>query len=302
MNSKIENDYLITEQLEVNPELGQVKSAADSVRLGPVNMRVLLVLMRNQGQVVSRAALFEQVWKNQVVSDDTLTRCISDIRAQLKQLRLNNGGQLIETVPKRGYRWLEPEISVAKQPKSQIVKEADNTQSINQQAQLASSVEKQQAVKINRFLLWGVFGTAFLLLLSSSVIYLGSQLIQPKMLRVALLPTQIEDLSQQNNATIFEERLRERILATDTIRFLSSRTTQGKGHNLYPYLFREFSARWIVEARIRRYNGSLRLTINLVDAKTAIVIESVIEDIGENNERLSLALERLLKLLNDMRD
>ena len=90
--------------LSIIPDRGEIRNArGESARLGPVNMKVLGFLMSRAGRVVSRADLFEAVWKNQVVGDDALTRSISDIRAEIG--RLSDRENLIETLPKRGYRW-----------------------------------------------------------------------------------------------------------------------------------------------------------------------------------------------------
>ena len=92
-------------ELRVAPALGLVSNdRGESVRLGLVNMKVLSALLAQPGRMVSRTELFEGVWPNQIVSDDTLTRCISDIRGQLR--KLSGRDDWIETLPKRGYRWI----------------------------------------------------------------------------------------------------------------------------------------------------------------------------------------------------
>src|SRR5690606_16906441 len=57
-------------------------------------------------EVITRAELFDAVWPNQTVSDDVLTRAVSVIRSQLT--KLDPTTKFIETLPKRGYRWIEP--------------------------------------------------------------------------------------------------------------------------------------------------------------------------------------------------
>lgn len=60
---------------------------------------LLLALVERAGDVVSKDQLFEQVWKDVAVADETLTRNISWLRQKL------GSGAFIETVPKRGYRF-----------------------------------------------------------------------------------------------------------------------------------------------------------------------------------------------------
>ncbi|MCW8998493.1 MAG: hypothetical protein OQK04_07240, partial [Kangiellaceae bacterium] len=44
--------------LIIDPEHGCITSPQGEIRLGPVNMRVLVQLLENQGKVVSRSAIF----------------------------------------------------------------------------------------------------------------------------------------------------------------------------------------------------------------------------------------------------
>ncbi len=57
------------------------------------------------GQVVSRENLLASVWPNAVVTDDVLSRCIYELRKQLRQAGDDEQyKEMIDTVPKRGYR------------------------------------------------------------------------------------------------------------------------------------------------------------------------------------------------------
>ncbi len=72
--------------------------------LTPRAFAVLEILMRHQGRLVERQFLFEEVWKDAFVTDNTLSRMIKEIRDAL-----GDGvdqPRYIETVPKRGYRFI----------------------------------------------------------------------------------------------------------------------------------------------------------------------------------------------------
>ena len=57
-------------ELRISPALGFVSNGqGESIRLGPVNMKVLATLLAQPGSMVSRGELFEGVWRNQVVSE-----------------------------------------------------------------------------------------------------------------------------------------------------------------------------------------------------------------------------------------
>jgi DNA-binding winged helix-turn-helix (wHTH) protein/TolB-like protein/tetratricopeptide (TPR) repeat protein len=74
------------------------------VPLTPKAFDTLLILVRREGDVVSRQELIEQVWLGAFVEEGGLTRNISVLR---KALAGSETDQLfIETVPKRGYRFI----------------------------------------------------------------------------------------------------------------------------------------------------------------------------------------------------
>jgi len=55
--------------------------------------------VENAGRLISKDEIIRAVWSNVVVSDESLTRCISDVRAALADERQ----RIIKTVPRRGY-------------------------------------------------------------------------------------------------------------------------------------------------------------------------------------------------------
>ena len=76
----------------------------DVVPLTPKVFDILLTLVENSGQVVSKDDLMKRVWPNTFVEEGNLTQNISLLR---KALGESTGGvQFIETVPRRGYRFV----------------------------------------------------------------------------------------------------------------------------------------------------------------------------------------------------
>ena len=70
--------------------------------------KVLGELVARRGVLVSKAELMERVWAETFVTDDSLVKCISDIRKAL-----GADAQLLATIPRRGYRLAEGPPSVA---------------------------------------------------------------------------------------------------------------------------------------------------------------------------------------------
>lgn len=77
------------------------------ISLTPKEFDVLLYLIENLKRVVEKEELLDAVWKDTFVEEATLTRNISWLR---KKLAAHTDAKIIETLPKRGYRFL-PEIN-----------------------------------------------------------------------------------------------------------------------------------------------------------------------------------------------
>ena len=76
------------------------------VPLTPKIFDVLRVLVQNGGHLVEKDRLLKEVWPDSFVEEGTLNRSVSVLR---KALGENPSGQkYIETVPKRGYRFVAP--------------------------------------------------------------------------------------------------------------------------------------------------------------------------------------------------
>ncbi|WP_161471010.1 winged helix-turn-helix domain-containing protein [Tropicimonas marinistellae] len=67
--------------------------------LRPKSYRVLEVLSERRGELVPKDDLIAAVWQNVVVTDESLSQCISDIRRALGK----DAAYLLRTVPRRGY-------------------------------------------------------------------------------------------------------------------------------------------------------------------------------------------------------
>src|SRR5919108_1156648 len=71
------------------------------ITLRPKTFAVLQYLAQHPGKLVSKDELFEAVWPGLIVTDDTLVQSIGELRRALGE----EGGKLIVTVPRRGYRF-----------------------------------------------------------------------------------------------------------------------------------------------------------------------------------------------------
>lgn len=89
----------------VAPKLNSLSSNSKTVRVEPKVMQVLVCLAEVE-DVVSKDVLMRKVWADTFVTDDVLTRCISELRKALADDPKRP--QYIQTIPKGGYRLIAP--------------------------------------------------------------------------------------------------------------------------------------------------------------------------------------------------
>lgn len=81
-----------------------VTKAGEARRITPRAFEVLVYLIEARQRVVEKQELFEQVWKDSFVSDNALTRIVKEIRHVIGDDA--TAPRYIETIPKRGYRFI----------------------------------------------------------------------------------------------------------------------------------------------------------------------------------------------------
>jgi TolB-like protein len=98
----LQNGFHVGDSHRVEPSLNSVAGPAGTIRLEPKVMQVLVLLAAHAGQVVAKERLIQTVWPDAFVTDDVLTRAISELRRvfgdDAKEPRF------IQTIPKSGYR------------------------------------------------------------------------------------------------------------------------------------------------------------------------------------------------------
>jgi transcriptional activator of cad operon len=96
-----------------DPEANELTRGAETVRIEPKAMDVLMLLAARVGRVVSREDLFVAVWPGVVVADEAITQTIIKLRKALGDN--SRSPSYIETIAKRGYRLIAPVRQTARQ-------------------------------------------------------------------------------------------------------------------------------------------------------------------------------------------
>jgi DNA-binding winged helix-turn-helix (wHTH) protein/TolB-like protein len=94
-----------------DPATGELSREGTPIRLQPQPARVLALLLERPGEIVSREDLRSHVWGNETFVDFErgLNFCIAQIRSALGDSA--DSPRYVETVPKRGYRFVAPSTS-----------------------------------------------------------------------------------------------------------------------------------------------------------------------------------------------
>src|SRR5262249_8936745 len=83
---------------------GSLRTGDRAVELRPKSFELLRYLLENAGRLASKEELIKAVWPNVSVTDESVVRCISDVRQALG----DTDQRMIKTVLKRGYMFVAP--------------------------------------------------------------------------------------------------------------------------------------------------------------------------------------------------
>src|SRR5215470_5193227 len=87
------------DRFELDLARGCLRAGDEEIDLRPKTFEVLCCLAENAGRLVHKEALFQAVWPNVTVCDDSLVQCIRELRQKLG----DDDHRLFKTVSRRGY-------------------------------------------------------------------------------------------------------------------------------------------------------------------------------------------------------
>src|SRR5262245_36227682 len=91
------------------------------VALPPKTFDILLALVEERGQVLTKDELMQRVWRDNFVEEANLSNHIFTLRKVLGEEK--NGTRYIETIPRRGYRFVANVIEIQDEPAAVVVEE-----------------------------------------------------------------------------------------------------------------------------------------------------------------------------------
>jgi TolB-like protein/DNA-binding winged helix-turn-helix (wHTH) protein/Tfp pilus assembly protein PilF len=239
------------DELAIDPRAGEITGPGGREKLDPKVMDVLVMLARDAGHVVLREDLIAGVWPDTVVTDESLSRCIYELRRQLCSAGGERYRALVETLPKRGYR-----LNAAVTPAAEV------------------AAPRVPAKRRGRIV---VAGSVAILAAAAWVAATwrpeGSPPPdKPAAYSVAVLP--FDDLSSEQDQAHFSDGVAEEILnrlnASRSLRVISRKSSfsfRGKSISI-PEVAAKLHVTHVLEGSVRKSGNRIRITARLVDARS----------------------------------
>jgi TolB-like protein/DNA-binding winged helix-turn-helix (wHTH) protein/Tfp pilus assembly protein PilF len=244
----VQGDFRIGKWL-IQPQMNVLQANGATKHVEPKAMQVLVYLSEHADEVVPKERLIGAVWADTFVTDDVLTRCISELRKAFEDDAKNP--QVIETIPRSGYRLVAAVQRVEAQPAA------------------ARAPTRRWPIAL---------GAVASLLLLGIALNLGN--LRRRMFRPAPVPIHslavlpLANLSGDPDQEYFADGMTEELI-TDlakigALRVISRTSVMGyKGaHKPLPEIARELNVDAIIEGTVQRSGSRVRIAAQLIEART----------------------------------
>lgn len=260
----------------VRPQRRIIERGAESVHVKPKSMSVLACLAAAAGEPVSRNELFDTVWPGAEVSDDTLTKCVVELRKALGDTARESA--VIETIPKLGFRLvlpvepLEPDPSL---PTNSAVAKPEDRRGPWRKLRLVALL--LVVLVLGCSVLLALDGPRKWLTETGVTLYMkGSAILVPYSLEqqpgIAVLP--FVNMSGDADNEYFSDGMSVEIInalaASNRLPVIarsSSFEFKGRNTNIRD-IGRLLGVTHVLEGSVRRAEQHVRVTVQLIDAKT----------------------------------
>ncbi len=290
---------------ELDMATGDLRRAGRPVHLAPQPSRVLIALVERAGEVVTRDELKEVVWGDNTFVDfeQGLNFCIKQLRGALGDEAENP--RFVETVPRRGYRFIAPVV----RPKPEV---ADDSVPLASGFSTAGALA--EAVSRTAWTSRALIAIAILLLAIAGGYYAWSRASRvaadPGKVMIAVLPFKnlSTDADQEYFSDGFTDELITQLSRTDPTHLgviartsiLSYRNTTKSVADIG----RELGVQHVVEGTIRKGGDRVRINAQLIRVSDqshvwADVYEGELRDILRVQREVGDAVARqILSVLN----
>lgn len=232
------------------------------ITLPPKDLETLLVLVQKAGHIVEKEELLEKVWPGVFVEESNLARRIFNLRQVLGDSP--DGRKYIETVPRRGYRFVAPV-----QENSEPAAPPQSAPVLSAQPQAGVHLGRQRSLWLWPLVLSMLVITAILAVRH----FWPARNPSPRRVMLAVLP--FENLSGDAHEDYFADGLTEEMIAqlgqwqpanlgviarTSIVRYKHTKETVAQ-------IGQELGVDYLLEGSARRGGERVRVTAQLIDAR-----------------------------------
>ncbi len=252
---------------ELDLDRGELTRSGMFVRLEPLPTRVLILLIENAGHMVLREEIVRRAWPvGQAVSERSLNTVIRHIRRVLGDSAA--APCFIETIPRRGYRFIH---SVAEAARPAVSTQISDAVQRGKSGGLPADSSRSPR-RSRRFVPWLTAGVSFAAILLAFATWTRVGRPDDRSTRVAVLPLHIFSATPDDTlfSAVFEDELISTLARPGTGDLaVIARTSSARYRNpagSISEIARELGARFLIEGSYLRDGDIHRITVRLVSA------------------------------------
>jgi TolB-like protein/DNA-binding winged helix-turn-helix (wHTH) protein/Tfp pilus assembly protein PilF len=243
----------------VEPGLNTVARNGTTLRLEPKVMDVLVCLAEHAGEAVSKETLLQAVWPGIFVSDDVVSRSISELRRIFEDDAREP--TMIQTIPKRGYRLVAPVewVNGATKSASPPSSETDGTQVVN-----GNKLRMAALAVVTGALIFGFLGSN----IGGLRARLAGKTDPPQIHSLAVLP--LQNLSADPAQEYFSDGMTDALITSlaqiGSLKVISRTSSMQykQTKKSLSEIARELNVDGIVEGTVQRSGDRVRITAQLI--------------------------------------
>ncbi len=236
---------------------GELKKGGERVRLQAQPFQLLVMLLERPGELVTREEICEKLWPTDtfVDFDHSLGTAINKIREVLGDSATEP--RFVETLPRRGYRFIAPVTSVAEPP---------HEVSLPPLLESETNEEHHRNPALRR-LIWAGVSAVLLIFVLVAWYFLRPHPIGS----IAVLP--LANLSANPDQEYFVDGMTDKLITNlaqlSSLRVVSRTSVMQYKNSRKPLLqiARELQVDAIVEGSVVRSGNEVRITAQLIDAR-----------------------------------
>jgi len=289
-NEPVEEGVLTFGQFTLDTGRGVLKHVGVEIPLRPKTFDVLTYLVMHCKRLVSRKELMETIWPDVIVTDDSLTQCMTEIRKALG----DDQHRIVRTVPRRGYLFDMTVSTPAMAAKNQATPVRHKWRRPSRWTLFALAV---LTVAIGATWLRIGLMPAYLVIESAGGHPAGE-------MALAVLP--FTDLSVQGDQEYLANGISEEILTLlnrvpglTVIAGASSISIRDQDLDIVS-IARHLNVTHVLVGSVREFGDQVRVTVHLVDGKSGVELwsqtfDSLLDDVFAMQTAIALAVTDVLK-------